>query len=352
MSPDSPAALPESAPAAALPPVSLAKPSANPSVNPAPNPAPVTPWHELAAGVASLIQAAKAPNTLRAYRADWQHFSGWCAARTLPALPAAPETIAFYLADLAGQGRKPATLRRKLTALGRAHEAKGFASPASMRHAIVSETLKGIQRTAGVAQTQKEALLTRDLKKVLAELPGGLSGRRDRALLLLGFAGGLRRSELCALNAEDVAQNADGLVLALGRSKTDQEGAGAAIGIPYGSAAAACPVRAYQSWLEHSGLQTGPVFRGIDRFGRLQDKRLHPASVARILKQAAGRAGFDETRFAGHSLRAGFVTQAYLNDASEFDIMRQTRHKSLTTMRRYIRDHTLFRKNAAARLGL
>ena len=120
----------------------------------------------------------------------------------------------------------------------------------------------------------------------------------------------------------------------------------------YGSTTATCPVRTYQSWLEKSAIRTGPVFRGIDRFGRLQDKRLHPASVARILKRAVERAGFDETLFAGHSLRAGFVTQAYLNDASEFDIMRQTRHKSLTTMRRYIRDYTLFRKNAAAKLGL
>ena len=168
MATDTPDTALKSPPATALQPV--------PSLKPTENPAPVTPWHELAAGVASLIQAAKAPNTLRAYRADWQHFSAWCGAREVPALPAAPETIAFYLADLAGQGRKPATLRRKLTALGRAHEAQGFSSPASMRQAIVSETLKGIQRTAGVAQTQKEAVLTRDLKKVLAELPGDLSG--------------------------------------------------------------------------------------------------------------------------------------------------------------------------------
>jgi site-specific recombinase XerD len=299
-----------------------------------------------------LIQAAKAPNTIRAYRSDWLQFSAWCAEHDLPALPSAPETIAFYLADLAGQGRKPATLRRKLTAVGRAHEAKGFSSPASMRQAIVSETLKGIQRTMGVAQTQKEALLTRDLKKVLAELPGHPQGWRDRTLLLLGFAGGLRRSELCALDVEHVAQTDDGLVLTLGRSKTDQEGAGTTIGIPYGSTPETCPVRAYRTWLEKSALAAGPVFRSVDRFGRLQDKRLHPASVARILKRAVQRAGIDEKRFAGHSLRAGFVTQAYLNDASEFDIMRQTRHKSLTTMRRYIRDHTLFRKNAAAKLGL
>jgi hypothetical protein len=108
-----------------------------PSLKPTENPAPVTPWHELAAGVAFLIQAAKAPNTLRAYRADWQHFSTWCGAREVPALPAAPETIAFYLADLAGQGRKPATLRRKLTALGRAHEAKGFASLAAATSSLV-----------------------------------------------------------------------------------------------------------------------------------------------------------------------------------------------------------------------
>jgi hypothetical protein len=193
-----------------------------------------------------------------------------------------------------------------------------------------------------VAQTQKEAVLTRDLKKVFAELPADLSGWRDQISLLVGFA----------LAVEDVARSADGLVLTLDRSKTDQEDAGTTIGIPYGSTTATCPVRTYQSWLEKSGIQTGAVFRGIDRFRRLQDKRLHSASVARILKRAVQRAGFDENQFAGHSLRAGFVTQAYLNDASEFDIMRQTRHKSLTAMRRGVRNQTLFRKNAAAKLGL
>ena len=307
---------------------------------------------ELTAGVASFLQASKAKNTRRAYSADWQHFSRWCEGRGLIALPASPETIALYLVDLAGQGRKPATLRRKLTALGRAHEAQGFSSPTAMRHALVSETLKGIQRTVGIAQTGKEAVLTRDLRQILSQLPETLQGCRDRTLLLLGFAGGLRRSELCALTIDAIAQTEEGLVLTLRYSKTDQEGAGAVIGIPYGSTPESCPVRTYRSWLERSRITEGAVFRGIDRFGVLQSKRLHPASVARILKRAVKRAGFAAEKFAGHSLRAGFVTQAYLNDASEFDIMRQTRHKSLATMRRYIRDHTLFRKNAASKLGL
>ncbi len=189
-------------------------------------------------------------------------------------------------------------------------------------------------------------------RRLIRHLPDTLQGWRDRTLLLFGFAGGLRRSELCALGVAQVTETEEGLIVFLPSSKTDGEGEGAKIGLPYGSSPDTCPVRTYRTWLERSGLRDGPLFRGVDRFDRVQRKRLHPSSVARILKRAVQPVGLDPAAFAGHSLRAGFVTQAYLNDAAEFDIMRQTRHKSLATMRRYIRDGLLFRKNAATKLGL
>ncbi len=306
---------------------------------------------QLADEVSRLIEGAKSSATRKAYRSDWKQFEFWCQARCLAALPAAAETIALYLADLQ-RTHKPATLQRKLASLNRAHEAAGYHSPATMREAVVSETLKGIRREQGTLQQGKEALLMKDLRRIVADLPDTLQGQRDKTLLLFGFAGGFRRSELVALCVEDIAANEQGLIVHLRKSKTDQEGQGAVVGLPYGSRPLTCPVRNYQNWLRLSQLNEGPVFREVNRHGQLGAIALHASSVARILKRAVRKIGLDPAVFAGHSLRAGFVTEAYLNHASEIDIMRQTRHQSLATMRRYIRNQTLFQKNAAAKLGL
>ena len=187
---------------------------------------------------------------------------------------------------------------------------------------------------------------------MLAALPDNRAGCRDRALLLIGFAGGFRRSELAAIDVEHVSETTDGLVIRIPRSKTDPEGQGSSIALPFSSAAATCPVRSYRAWLAASGITSGPVFRAIDRHGRLGTGRLDSGSVARILQRAARAAGLDAKLYAGHSLRAGFATQAYLNGAPELAIMRQTRHQSLDTVRKYIRDRSLFRDNPAAKLGL
>jgi len=221
-----------------------------------------------------------------------------------------------------------------------------------MEKAAVGETLKGIRRTVGVAQAGKKPLLTADMRKLIAGLPGGLLGIRDRALLLMGFAGGFRRAELAALAVADIAETDDGLMVNLRFSKTDQEGQGRKVALPYGSSEGTCPVRAYRSWIERAGITAGPVFRRVDRHGNLGAEGLHKDSVGMIVKRAVQAAGLDPKPYAGHSLRAGLATQAYLNGANELAIMRQTGHRSLEMVRRYIRDIELFKDNPASKLGL
>jgi len=320
---------------------------------PAPEPqgGEAAPLTRLAEQARLFIEGAKADNTRRAYRSDWRHFETWCRAQRLPSLPAKPETVTLYLTALAAD-HKPASLTRKLTSISKAHEAAGVPSPATMQNAVVSETMKGIRRSLGTDQPGKEPLLTADVIAMLDALDEGLLGVRDRALLLMGYSGGLRRSELANLDINDVTETEDGLVIRVRRSKTDPEGKGATVALPYGSAAATCPVRSYRSWIGTACVTAGPVFRAVDRHGRVAPGRLDAGSIARIVKRAAAAAGLDPTRYAGHSLRAGFATQAFLNGAAEVSIMRQTRHKSLATLRKYIRDRSLFRDNPAAKLGL
>jgi hypothetical protein len=182
----------------------------------------------------AFARASKATNTTRGYRSDWRQFEAWCSARGVSSLPAEPRIVALYIADLA-VARKPATIGRHLAAIASAHKSRGYESPCSMRHGSVSSVWHGIRRTHGVAQNQKSPLLTADLRRITGELPEKLIGKRDRALLLVGFAGAFRRSELVALDAEDCSFTSDGLVVTLRRSKTDQEGVGRKVGIPYGS---------------------------------------------------------------------------------------------------------------------
>jgi len=266
-------------------------------------------------------------------------------------LPATSETVALYLTDRAAT-LKTSSLARRLTTINRAHQAAGQPSPATMQNAVVSEVWKGIKRKKGTAQHGKKPFLTLDLRRIIAGLPHDLQGVRDRALLLAGFAGGFRRSELAALRVEDLEATPDGLIVRLGRSKTDQEGQGRAVALPYGSDPLTCPVRALQAWLERAGITAGPLFRAVDRDGRAGGRALHADSVGYLVKRAAGRVGLETAEYAGHSLRAGLATQAAMNGASELAIMKQTGHRSLNTVRKYIREGSLFRDNAATKLGL
>ena len=314
----------------------------------------VSPWQDpdaLAAQAAAFARAAKAPSTLRAYAADWRHFVAWCEVQGASPLPATPETVAFYLTALAATHR-PATITRRLTAITKAHQVKGLLSPATVSELAVGETLKGIRRTLGLAQKSKAPLLTADLLQVLAHVPPGLAGLRDRALLLVGYAGAFRRSELAALQLEDVAWVEEGSILTLRRSKTDQQGQGRQVALPLGAHAQTCPVRALRSWIEQAQLTEGRLFRAVDRHGRLRPGWLHPDAVGEIVKRALGRAGFEAGKYGGHSLRAGFATQAAKNGATAFDIMRQTGHRSVQTVSRYVREAQIFRDAPAGKLGL
>jgi integrase len=295
------------------------------------------------------IRVSKAENTLRGYQSDWREFCAWCEAHGVCPLPAAPESVAAYIAECAGH-LKPGSIQRRLNAIAEAHKAAGLDSPTVA--GMVKNTMKGIRRTRGTAPVQKAPTLTDDIRALVDAADAGLIGARDRALVLLGFAGAFRRSELVALDIEDCAFGKDGLTVTLRRSKTDQQAAGRKIGIPYGSNPETCPVRVLQSWLEQVALTSGPLFRSINRHRQLQARRLSPADVARIVKKLAERSGMDAAKYAGHSLRAGHATSAAIAGASERSIMNQTGHRSVQMVRRYIRDGSLFRENSAGKLGL
>jgi integrase len=187
---------------------------------------------------------------------------------------------------------------------------------------------------------------------MMGALAPGIAGMRDRALLLVGFAGAFRRSELVALNIEDLEFREEGLLVALRRSKTDQERAGRTIGIPAGSDSTTCPCRGLRAWVEAAGLTRGSLFRAVDRRGRVSERRLSDRAVALVVKRYALAIGRDPNEFAGHSLRAGLVTSAALAGASETSIMAQTGHHSPDMVRRYVRIRSVFLENAAAKVGL
>lgn len=303
----------------------------------------------LPARVRGFIEASAADNTKRGYASDFRQFAAWCESAGLSALPASPVTVADYLAHLAQSGRKVSTIERAKAAVKMAHELAGHESPTGAK--IVTVAVKGIRRSLGVAKAKKSPVLTVDVRAMLSALPDTLAGKRDRALLLIGYAGAFRRSELAGLRLEDVAQTAEGVRVFLPRSKTDQEGKGRYIGIKRGKSPATCPVRALADWLRAAGISAGPLFRAVGRYGAVKDA-LTPQSVALIVKRAARAAGLDSSAYSGHSLRAGFVTQGALNGATEANIMRQTGHESSDTVRGYMRIANVFTDNVSGLLGL
>jgi integrase len=318
---------------------------------PAASPGPTGPLARLADAAEQArdyAAASKAENTIRAYRRCWADFTAWCGRNGLDALPAEPSTVALYLAQLGGK-RKASTIQQRVSAISQAHKTAGHTSPTQDQS--VRLVLAGIRRTHGTAQEGKAPVLTADVRKMVDALPGGAIGVRDRALLLLGFAAALRRSELVGLDVGDAQETTDGLVVRITKSKTDQEGAGRLVGVPYGSAPATCPVRALRGWLELRADVDAALFRHVDRHGK-QHGRLTDKAVARIVKRAAARVGIDPATVAGHSLRAELATSAAAANVPERVIALQTSHKSMAILRRYIREGSLFRENAAAAVGL
>ena len=294
------------------------------------------------------MRRARAANTIRGYAADWRDFCGWCSERGVGALPATSDTVASYLSTLAAS-RKPSTLTRRVSAISQAHQIAGHDSPTDA--AVVRLVMAGIRREKGSVPDAKAPVLTDDIKAMLSATPVGVLGVRDRALLLLGFMGAFRRSELVGLDWNDCTFSREGAVINLRRSKTDQEGQGRKVAIPVGQNPDTCAVRALQAWRD-AAAGDGPIFRAVDRHGHIHGRRLSAYAVALVVKRYAAAAGLDPARFAGHSLRAGLATAAAIAGASERSIMAQTGHKSVGMVRRYIRDGDLFRDNAAAAVRL
>lgn len=300
---------------------------------------------------------ARAANTRRAYELDWRAFTVWCADHGFDPLPATPDTVRLYVGHLAGAGRKPSTITRHAASIAVVHRRAGHVPPPTA-DPLFRETLSGIRKTLGVSPTKKAAAELGILQAMVAAtpvadddgrlLPGGI---RDRALLLLGFAAFARESELAGLDIEDVVEADDGLRITLRRSKTDQEGAGEEIGVPYGSHRETCPVRALRAWRRVLDTESGPLFPAVNRWGRIGG-RMSPEAVGDVVQRAAQRAGHDPRQFAGHSLRAGGATAAAKGKAPDRAIMRQGRWKSERIVRGYIRAGTLFEENAAAFTGL
>ena len=298
-------------------------------------------------------KASKADATKRAYASQMAAFAKWCAVRGVPCLPADPLQVAGYLAERASGGTSVATLAQGLTALSRAHVSNGHPSP--RLDPVLREVWAGICRTEGERpKREARALPVDDLRRMsrTAKSVGKLAGARDRALLLLGFAGGFRRSELVGLDVADLRDDSDGLVVTLRRTKTDQVGKGREVGIPYGSDPVTCPVRAVREWLASAGVISGPVFRPVRKGGQVATGRLTDRSVSRVIKRAAKRARVPVTGLSGHSLRAGLVTAASKAGKSTRAIQDHTGHKSAAMVARYIRSATIFDDCAAAGIGL
>jgi site-specific recombinase XerD len=279
-----------------------------------------------------------------------EDFFTWCKQYGVNSRPAAPETIVRYLTDLAVRGLKVSTITRRVSAISQAHQSVGLDSPT--HSLLVRSTLAGIRREIGVTQLGKAPVLTEDLRVMVNALPHSLIGKRDATLLLLGFSGAFRRSELVGLDVEDLRFIREGLKVTLRRSKTDQEGEGIEKGITYGSHPETCPVRALEGWLHAAEISSGPVFRSINRHGQLQQGRLSDKAVALVVKRSVAAAGLDPAQYSGHSLRAGLATSAAQHGVEERVIMKQTGHRSTATVRKYIRMGSLFRENASAMVGL
>lgn len=292
------------------------------------------------------ILNSKAPNTIKSYKSDWKHFSEWCTNSGYTSLPAEVETIAHYITFCA-EYHKVSTIQRRLTSIREAHKAAGV-DIAYFENSTLKALWNGIKRTKGVKATQKQPFLVETFGTRSKGLDSNRSAR-DSAMLLIGFAGAFRRSELVSINIEDIIENANGLEIELRRSKTDQDGKGMIKAIPYGSNPELCPVRAYKSWLIVLNRSQGPLFVRIRKGDVLTDSRISDKAVSLIIKKAIGT---ESDKYSGHSLRIGFVTQAALNGASDRSIMNQTGHRSRATVDRYVRRTTVWQDNAATRLGL
>lgn len=287
--------------------------------------------------VSDYIVAALADNSRRAYLGDLQDFVQFGGS-----VPSTPQTLAAYIAARA-EIHSPHTITRRVVGISRAHTSQGLPDPAKTD--LVRVVLRGVRRTHGKPQRQAAPLLKQDLLSLLP-LMTGTKGIRDRALILLGFAAALRRSEVVALDYTDLQFVSEGLVVSLRKSKTDQEGEGRKIAVPTGRTSV-CAVKAVQHWLEHAEIRSGAIFKSVSRGGSVNAKRLTAQSVSLVIKHYAQAAGLPASDFSGHSLRSGLVTSAAQAGASMAKLKEQTGHKSDAMLYRYIRAGNQFVGNAA-----
>lgn len=280
--------------------------------------------------VDSFIEAAQAPATKQGYANDVRDFMNRGGE-----IPATPDQVMNYLAQIAAE-LAVATIERRLIAIHKAHIDQGHVSPVS--HPMVKRTMQGIRRTLGTRQRQARAIIKDDLLEmmVMVDKREPMRAARDKALLLVGFAGAFRRSELVGICIEDITEHSNGLEVLLRHSKTDQEMAGRTVFIPYANGKC-CPVKALKAWLDLTGIRSGPIFRAVNKHDQVSERALTAQSVSLIVKAAVEAVGGDPTIVSGHSLRAGYVTTAAMVGLQPYQIREQTGHRSDATLAKYIR---------------
>lgn len=277
---------------------------------------------------------SKSKNTKRAYKASWQDFRYYCLYRNVKYLPASAGDVTDYIAFCGKGGLKVSTINVRLAAISLAHRLNGFADPT--QDESVKSVMSGIRRKVGTRPVQKEPLLLASLKRIVAALPDNLTGIRDKAILLTHWAGAFRRNELMNLNVADLKFTQYGVTILLRRSKTDQAGVGFEKQIPYLKNEAVCPVRALQTWIERAEITDGPLFRKIDRWGKVGKKHLADRYAADLIKESVAKLGLDPRKYSGHSPRAGFVTDSAEKGIPALSIAAQT-GQTLQTIARYQR---------------
>ena len=299
------------------------------------------------------LKNSKANNTLRAYKSDFKDFGAFCIKHGLNSLPSEPKIVSLYLTHLS-KNSKISTLRRRLVSISMVHKLKGHYL--DTKHPIVVENLMGIKRIKGSIQQGKKPILINHLKSIINVIDEKkmkeVKKLRDKTIILIGFGGGFRRTELISINYEDLDIVPEGLKIIIRRSKTDQFGEGMIKGLPYFTNEKYCPVANLKKWLKISKINSGPIFRRFTKGSSLTEKRLTDQSVVLLMKEYLNLAGIENKNFAGHSLRSGFATVAAESGADERSIMAMTGHKTTQMVRRYIKEANLFKNNALNRLKL
>ena len=292
-------------------------------------------------------RSSRAASTRRVYESDWKHFSAWCLDRGVPTLPAPAAVVAVYLSTEKDRGLSPLTVGRKLAAIGWMHRNAGHQPPQKSEQGLaILSVMAGIRRAAHPAPVKKTAADADITRDILRAIPGdGLREVRDRAVIAFGMLSAMRRSELVAMRVEDIERRPEGMLVFVRRSKGDQEGKGETIPVPSGRRIR--PVELLEAWLEAAGITEGFVFRRLTRCGtRARPEPMADQAVARIVQARAAAAGYDRTEYAGHSLRAGFLTSAARAGASIFKMKEVSRHKSLDVLAGYVRDAQAFTDHA------